>query len=404
MDRSTKVILGFAAAVIVASAGFIGGWVSAHSANSPARLATGVSSDASTTAMLAKIAEVDGLLQAQALKAPDETSLTAGAITGMLDATGDKYALYFNPTHFAAFSEHTMGSFGGIGVVLGENKQGQTYVVEVYKDTPAMKAGIKPGDIFHSVDGTTHAKWSQEEIVKLVRGPEGTQVELVMTRPSKDHTKPGTEVSFTITRAKINLPNTKTKMYGKVGYVRLAEFNANAARDVETAVNDAAKRGAGAMIVDLRENPGGLLDQAVDVSSLFVLDGVITKVEARGRPQEDHYATGHKITDMPLVILINETSASASEIMAGAMRDYGRATLVGEKSFGKGSVQTIVRMKDDSAIKFTTAHYLTPKGTAIDGVGLTPDVVVPMDAMKQLDEKTDIQLTKAIDVAKSKIR
>jgi carboxyl-terminal processing protease len=404
MNTSIKAILGIAFTVIIAAVGFIGGWVVAHGADPAQRLATSVSSEASTTAMLTKIAEVDELLQSSALKPPSETSATAGAVAGMLEAAGDKYAMYFDQTHYAAFSEHTMGTFGGIGVVLGENKQGQTYVVEVYKDTPALKVGIKAGDIFHSIDGTTHAKWSQEEVVRLVRGPEGTKVRLTMTRPSKDVSKPGTEVPFVITRAKITYPNSKTKMYGKVGYVRLAEFNANASSDIEAAINETTKRGAKALIVDLRDNPGGLLDQAVDVSSLFVQDGVIVRVDQRGRDEEVHYSTGHFVTDMPLVLLVDSESASASEIVAGALHDYNRATLVGQKTYGKGSVQTISRLRDGSAVKFTIAHYLTPKKTAIDGVGLVPDVVVPMDPMKQLEEKTDTQLAKAISVAKSKIK
>lgn len=404
MNTSIKVTLGAALAVIIAASGFIGGWVVAHNTNSARRMATSVSSEASTTAMLAKIAEVDELLQGSALKPPSETSATAGAVTGMLEAAGDKYAMYFDQTHYAAFTEHTMGSFGGIGVVLGENKQGQTYVVEVYKNTPALKAGIKAGDIFHSIDSTTHAKWSQEEVVRFVRGPEGTKVRLTMTRPNRDASKPSSEVSFVITRAKITYPNTKTTMYGKVGYVRLAEFNANAAKDVEAAIEETTKKGAKALILDLRDNPGGLLDQAVDVSSLFVEDGVIVRVDQRARDEEVHYSTGHFITDIPLVLLVDAQSASAAEIVAGALMDYDRATLVGEKTFGKGSVQSIARLQDGSAIKYTIAHYLTPKRTAIDGVGLVPDVIVPMDPMKQLDEKTDKQLAKAISVAKSKIK
>jgi carboxyl-terminal processing protease len=404
MSTATKTITGIALAVIIASVGFIGGWVVSQAGNSPARLAAAVSADASSTAMLQKVAEVNELLQRQALTPPSETSATAGLLKGLVESNGDKYAMYFDQTHYAAFNEHTMGSFGGIGVVLGENKQGQAYVVEVYKDTPAHKAGVKSGDIFHSIEGTTQPKWTQDEVVKLVRGPEGTDVKLTMTRPNRDHTKPSTEVSFTITRAQINYPNTKTEMFGKVGYTRLAEFNANATKDMEKAIDEVTAKGAKAMVIDLRENPGGLLDQAVDVSSLFLETGVIVRVDQRGRPEAVHYSSGHKVTDMPVVLLVDGQSASASEIMAGALKDWNRATLVGEKTFGKGSVQTIVPLKDGSGVKFTIAHYLTPTGFALDGVGLSPNVVVKMDPMEQLDRKTDTQLAKAIEVAKSKIK
>jgi carboxyl-terminal processing protease len=184
----------------------------------------------------------------------------------------------------------------------------------------------------------------------------------------------------------------------------LAEFNANAGADMDKAIAEMTDKGAKAMILDLRQNPGGLLDQAVDVSSLFINDGVVVRVDQRGRPEEVHYASGHKVTDMPLILLVDGDSASASEIVAGALQDYGRATLVGEKTFGKGSVQTIVQLKDGGGVKFTIAHYLTPKKRAIDGLGLAPDVLVKMDPMKQVDHKTDTQLTKAIEIAKSKIR
>jgi carboxyl-terminal processing protease len=403
MNKITKAIVAVAVAVIMVAFGFIGGFAVAHLdyfQESPTAVALGVAK----SDMASKITEVNRLLQSQALEPPSETSATAGAIQGMLESNGDKYATYFDVKKFTAFNEQTMGSFGGIGVVLGENKQGQAYVVEVYKDTPAFTAGVKAGDIFHSIDGTVQAKWTQEEVVKRVRGDVGTKVALVMTRPNKDATKPAAQVPFTITRAEIKYPNTKTAMYGNVGYVRMGQFNSNSSADMEKAINELKGKGAKSIVFDLREDPGGLLDQAVDVTSLFVRDGVIVRVDQRGKPEEVHYATGHKITDLPLVVLIDGQSASASEITAGALQDYGRATLVGEKSYGKGSVQTIVKLTDGSGVKFTIAHYLTPKKRSINGVGLVPDVIVVMDPMKQLDPKTDTQLKKAIEVAKSKAK
>ena len=403
MSKTTKVIVGVALVVILASFGFIGGFAVSHLgyfSESPA--AAAFSPIGATTATSDKVAEVEALLKGQALNPPNETSATAGAVQGLLDSNGDKYATYFDATHFKAFSEETNGSFGGIGVVLGENKQGRAYVVEVYPNTPASKAGIKQGDIFAVIGGVRRDKWTQDEVVKRVRGPQGTSVTLTMLRPNADATKPGVEKPFTITRAMIDYPNTKTKMYGNVGYVRLGQFNANSTSDIEKAVNDLTKQGAKSLVLDLREDPGGLLDQAVGVSSLFIADGPIVRVDERNKPEAVSYATGHKITDLPLVVLIDGNSASASEITAGALQDYGRATLVGEKSFGKGSVQTIVPLSDGSAVKFTIAHYLTPKKRVINGIGLTPDHIVVMDPMKQLDPKTDTQLNTAIALAKAK--
>jgi carboxyl-terminal processing protease len=403
MHKTTKVIVGVALGVILGAIGFIGGFAVARLdkfSESPAAVSLGISKND----LSSKVAEVDQMLKDKALSPPSETSATAGAIQGLLASNGDKYASYFNVKQFTAFGEQTMGSFGGIGVVLGENKQGQANVVEVYKDTPAAKAGVKAGDVFHSIDGTTQAKWTTEEVVRFVRGPEGTQVRLTMTRPAKDPSKPGTELTFTIVRAVIDLPNTKTQMFGNVGYVRLGQFNANSAKDITKAVTELTGKGAKALILDLRDNPGGLLDQAVDVSSLFIKDGVIVRVDERNKPEQISYANGNKITDLPLVVLIDAQAASASEIAGGALQDYGRATLVGEKSYGKGSVQTIVKLSDGSGLKFTIAHYLTPKKRAINGIGLTPDVVVTMDPMKQMDQKTDTQLIKAVAIAKSKAK
>lgn len=402
MNRSTKVIVGVALAVIVAAIGFIGGFSISHLAafETPAL----ISESHASTAAADKVAQVQALLDDQALDPPSEASATAGAVQGLLGSNGDKYATYFDAKDYKSFSEDTEGSFGGIGVVLGENKQGQAYVVEVYPGTPAAKVGMKQGDVFLTINGVTRSKWTQDEVVKRVRGPQGTKVKLTMVRPNTDTTKAGTNVSFTLTRATIDYPNTKTQMYGKVGYVRLGQFNANSEKDMTKAIGDLTKKGAKALVFDLRENPGGLLEQAIDVSSLFIKDGVIVRVDQRNKPEQDSYTTGHKITDLPLVVLIDGNSASASEITAGALQDYGRATLVGEQSFGKGSVQTIEPLQDGSAVKFTIAHYLTPKKRAINGIGLTPDYIVVMDPMKQLSQKTDTQLQKAIEIAKSKVK
>jgi carboxyl-terminal processing protease len=403
MSKTTKVIVGVALVVIIASFGFIGGFAVSHLdyfTMAPAAAALVPSGDKAAD----KVTEVEALLKAQALEPPNETSATAGAVQGLLDSNGDRYATYFDATHFKAFNEETNGSFGGIGVVLGENKLGQAFIVEVYPDTPAAKAGVKQGDVFLAINGVRRDKWTQDEVVKRVRGQEGTKVKLIMLRPNADATKHGAEVPFQITRAMIDYPNLKTKMYGNVGYIRMGQFNANSTNDMEKAIKALTGKGAKSLVWDLRENPGGLLSQAIDVSSLFIGDGVIVRVDERNKPEVAHSATGHKITDLPLVVLVDGNSASASEIAAGALQDYDRATLVGEKSFGKGSVQTIAPLSDGSAVKFTIAHYLTPKKRVINGIGLTPDYIVVMDPMKQRDPKTDKQLTKALELARAKAK
>ena len=404
MNRTTKVILGVALTVIILCLGFIGGFAVSRAVSYRTELPGIASGGASTGDVGTKVDEVNALLQRQALKPPSETSATAGAVQGLLESNGDKYGTYFDQKHFKAFNEETQGSFGGIGVVLGENKEGQAYIVEVYPGTPAARAGIKPGDIFQAINGVKRDKWTTEEVVKRVRGDAGTTVKVVLLRPAKDGKGSDMSVSYTITREKINYPNTKTELRGKVGYIRLGQFNAKSADDVGKDVKDLTAKGAKAFVLDLRDNPGGLLDQAVAVSSLFIKDGVIVRVDERNKPEVENRATGRKITDAPLIVLINGDSASASEITAGALQDYGRAKLVGEKSFGKGSVQTIEQLPDGSAVKFTIAHYLTPKKRVIDQVGLTPDYILPMDPMKELDKKTDTQLLKAFELANAALK
>ncbi len=399
MNTTTKAVLAVALAVIIAATGFIGGFVTAKvTPGSPSLEA--IASPPSDSRVGSRVDEVKALLDEQALVPPKETSATAGAIQGLLDSNGDKYALYFDQKHYGYFNEETAGSFGGIGVVLGE-KDGQAYVIEVYDDTPAKKAGMKAGDVFRTIGGVTRDKWTSDEVVKRVRGEEGTKVTVVMERPAKDAKADPTSEKFTLTRAKIVYPNIKSELIGKVGYIRLGQFNAKAADDIRAAIKSLTKKGATSFVLDLRDNPGGLLDQAVKVSSLFVDSGVIVRVDERGKPETEIRTSGRTATDAPVVVLINGNSASASEITGGALQDYGRAKLVGEQSFGKGSVQTIEELSWGGAVKFTTAHYLTPKSRVINGKGLKPDVIVKMDVEKQMERATDTQLKRALEIARA---
>jgi carboxyl-terminal processing protease len=216
-----------------------------------------------------------------------------------------------------------------------------------------------------------------------------------------DSPNPHEPFTVTLTRDIIDFPNIDSRIEsGDVGYIRLGQFNGQATADLEAEIEKLKNEGARSFVLDLRDNPGGALDQAVTVSSLFIDDGIIVRVDERNKPETEYRTQGKKITDAPLVVLINGNSASASEIVGGALQDYGRAKLVGEKSFGKGSVQTIKELSFGGAVKFTTAHYLTPKKRVINGKGLTPDVVVEMDAAKQADPETDTQLKRAIAEAK----
>ncbi len=398
MNRWVKVVLSLAIAVIVAALGFLGGFATARLAPNSSPIAAAPLAPAQSD-LSKHVDEVNEMLRKEALKPPSETSATAGAVQGLIGATGDKYAMYFDKRHFKYFSEDMAGEFGGIGVLLGE-KDGTTYVVKVYEGTPAEKAGMKTGDLFSVIGGVRRDKWTNNEVVKRVRGKEGTKVTLTMIRPGKKGT-PGKEYTVDVTRAMIQLPNVESSMKpGKVGYIRLGQFNEQATSDITAEIEKLTKQGAKSFVLDLRDNPGGSLNQAISVSSLFVESGVIVRVDERGKPEIEYRTVGKKLTDAPLVVLINGNSASASEIVGGALQDYKRAVLVGEKSFGKGSVQTVKQLSWGGAVKFTIAHYLTPLKRVIDGKGLTPDVVVKMDPQKQANAKTDVQLQRALEEAR----
>jgi len=397
MSNTLKIVAVLALVAIIGASGFIGGFVVAKSGSIAV---AGDSPFGSSDPVADNVTEVRELLESDALEPPTETSATAGAIQGLLESGGDKYGTYFDPKHFEYFNEDMAGEFGGIGVLLGE-KNGTAYVVEVYEDTPADKGGIKAGDVFSSIDGVSREKWTSDEVVKRVRGKEGTDVELTLFRPGKEE-NPHEPYTVTLTRAIIQFPNVESRIESEdVGYIRLGQFNGQATEDIAAEIAKLEDKGARSFVLDLRDNPGGALDQAVKVSSLFISDGVVVRVDERNKPQTEYRTEGEKITDAPIVILINGNSASASEIVGGALQDYGRATLVGETSFGKGSVQTVKELSFGGAVKFTTAHYLTPKSRVIDGKGLTPDVEVKMDAAKQADPKTDTQLKRAVEEAKA---
>ncbi|MDH4140357.1 MAG: S41 family peptidase [Coriobacteriia bacterium] len=341
-----------------------------------------------------RVEEVEWLLDQDALTPTSEESKTAGAISGLLRSLDDTYAAYFDPRHWEYFQEQNDGAFFGIGITISQ--RGETvYVVSVIKGTPAEEAGIQADDEIRSIDGDTKEAWDIDEVVRRIRGPEGTTVEVGVFRPDSGETQ-----AYTIERARIDIPNVEQRMEGDVGYLRLLAFNQQSAEELRSAIGELEGEGARAFVLDVRDNPGGLLQSSVDVASLFVADGVIVRVESRVEPVEEYRASGKTATDKPLVMLVNGNSASASEVLGGALQDHGRAKLVGEQTFGKAAVQTVEPLTFGGGIKFTIAHYLTPNNRLIDGVGLTPDVELEMDPVLQQEPETDTQLQRALAIAR----
>jgi carboxyl-terminal processing protease len=341
-----------------------------------------------------RVDEVRRLLEREALAPSSEDSMTAGSVRGLLESLDDPYAAYLDEKHFEFFNDQTDGEFFGVGINIAE-RDGVVYVVSTIEGTPAEEAGLQPEDEIVSIDGESRDRWDIDEVVTRVRGPEGTDVELGVRREGEDDL-----ITYTITRAQIDIPNVVSRMIdGDVGYLRLLTFNQKSAEDLAEEIAELEAEGATSFVLDVRDNPGGLLNAAVDVASLFIEDGVIVRVEERDMPETTQRASGNTVTEKPLVLLVNENSASASEVLGGALQDYARAKLVGAQTFGKGSVQTVEQLSWGGGVKFTIAHYLTPQSRVIDGVGLTPDVIVEMELADQADDSTDIQLQRAVEEA-----
>lgn len=393
MQRLLKTTLAVVLSLTIAAGGFLGGALYERSTGG----VLPVSPSASNFNEL--LNEVRSIVRRDALKPSSEESMTTGAIEGLLGSLGDTYATYFDPKANKEFAMDTKGEFFGVGMSLGMRDNTPT-VSTVFKGTPAEKAGIKAGDQIVAVDGVRKKKWALDDVVGRIRGPIGTKVTIEVFRPD-----PGATHTFTMTRERITIPNVMTEMVGRdVGLIRLMQFNALVTDELRRAIGELEGKGAKGFVIDLRENPGGLLSSAVGVSSLFVDSGVIVRIDERGKPETKEMALGNVATTKPLVILIDGNSASASEIVAGALQDYGRATIVGEKSYGKGSVQVIRQLSNGGAVKLTNAHYLTPKGRTIDGVGVVPDIIVVMDPKLQAKRETDIQLARALEAVRARFK
>jgi carboxyl-terminal processing protease len=302
---------------------------------------------------------------------PSERELVRGAIKGMVEVvkkSGDPYALFYPPGAYESLQELTTGRFSGIGVWLKE-KEGLE-IVSVLPNTPALEAGIERGDVIVSIDGYAVDEMTSDEAVARIKGRSGTEVGLRIRRGEET-------LEFTITRAAIELPNLKVGRAGPgVGYIRLFGFGRGAGKQLRGEVRALVEGGATGIILDLRDNGGGLFAEGIEVAGTFIEDGDVVIYRQRDEDDVAYEAEGDAFEEIPLVVLVNEGTASASEIVAGALQDRDRAIIVGTTTYGKGSVQDIVPLLGSSAIKLTTAAYLTPDGRNINGRGIEPDVEV----------------------------
>ena len=347
------------------------------------------------------------------------TNLIYGAMRGMLQSL-DPHSAFLDPATYKDMKDDTSGQFGGLGIFVGM-KEGLPTVISPMEDTPGFRAGILPGDKIMEVDGKTTEGLALDEVVKKMRGPAGSKVVLRLMRPKTQALR-----TVEVVRAEINVPSVKDAqmLEDGIGYVRMLQFTEHTADDLQKALDDLNKQGMRAFILDLRNNPGGLLSSAVEVSQKFLRKGdLIVSTVGRTEKQLLIEKAGGRVRylDFPMAILVNGGSASAAEIVSGALQDQHRAFLVGEKTFGKGSVQSVIPLDDGSALKLTTAKYYTPGHRVIHEHGIEPDIVVamppedfrklwlqrqrPKNAPAAEDTEpearvTDVQLERAVDTLK----
>jgi len=338
------------------------------------------------------VEEALNLISGNSIGEKSEEALLQAAIEGMISALDDRYAEYFTSEEYGAIMESYSGTMSGIGVVVTLDEEERVVVVRVIEGTPASGTDISEGDIITRVEGTDIKDMDLEKVVAMIKGEEGTSVNLDLYRPSND-----SAFKVTVTRARFDIPNLISDIFEEdIGYIWYYDFQISGAEQLDKEVQKLIDNGARGLIVDLRNNPGGAWDDAISVCDLFLDEGKIVTVKGRldyDERVDEYFAEEGKYTEIPLIVLINGYSASASELVAGALKDNDRAILIGEKSFGKGLVQVLYELSDGSGIKFTTAKYFLPSGISVEGVGVEPDIVVKLE----LDSEEDTQLNKAIE-------
>jgi carboxyl-terminal processing protease len=352
--------------------------------------------DAQTYRSLKLFNEVIDIVEKNYVEEVKQKKLIDEAVTGMIKSL-DPHSSYLTPDQYKELQVDTSGSFGGLGIVIAMQND-QLTVVSPIEDTPAFKAGLKTGDRILKIDGQITKGMTIQDAVKKMRGPENTTVTLMIFR--KDMKEPK---DYVITRAVIKIKSVKQNVYeGDIGYIRISSFQESTVDELKKAlqeINGKSKELKG-IVIDVRSNPGGLLDQAVKASDAFLKSGTIVTTKGRAKAVESKFSARNDGNEpvCPIVVLVNEGTASASEILAGALQDNGRAIVLGMQTFGKGSVQTVIPLEDGSALKLTTAKYYTPNGRSIQAEGIKPDIVVELIRPPESAEAQEAHLLREKDL------
>lgn len=354
-----------------------------------------ISSDTET-----KLSYLKKLIDETYLHDVKEKDLNEGIYKGYVEGLGDQYSAYYDKKETKELTESLDGSFSGIGAVMTQDaSSGVITITRVYDDSPAKKAGIKTGDILYRVEEKTVTGKDLDKVVSWIKGKKGTKVNLTLLRGTNSD-----KIKVTATRDVINVETVKYKVLeNQIGYISISEFDSVPGAQFAKALKQLQKKNIEGLVVDLRNNPGGSLSTVCDILDSILPKGLIVYTKDKNGKKEEYTSDEKHRLNLPMSVLVNGQSASASEIFAGAVQDYGKAEIIGTQTYGKGVVQNLFDLKDGTCVKLTTSEYFTPKGRNIDGKGITPDVKIEYKYNAK-DPKADNQLDKAVSVVKDKIK
>lgn len=354
-----------------------------------------ISSDTET-----KLSYLKKLIDETYLHDVKEKDLNEGIYKGYVEGLGDQYSAYYDKKETKELTESLDGSFSGIGAVMTQDaSSGVITITRVYDDSPAKKAGIKTGDILYRVEEKTVTGKDLDKVVSWIKGKKGTKVNLTLLRGTNSD-----KIKVTATRDVINVETVKYKVLeNQIGYISISEFDSVTGAQFAKALKQLQKKNIEGLVVDLRNNPGGSLSTVCDILDSILPKGPIVYTKDKNGKKEEYTSDEKHRLNLPMSVLVNGQSASASEIFAGAVQDYGKAEIIGTQTYGKGVVQNLFDLKDGTCVKLTTSEYFTPKGRNIDGKGITPDVKIEYKYNAK-DPKADNQLDKAVSVVKDKIK